>query len=149
MGALNYSKVANREPLRPIAVTSAARAASTDPRRLERRRVYLGEGLTLRLHHASSRPLSGEIIDLTPEGIGIAVPSSESVLREGAQVTIEHTGRGTAGISQRGIVMNVTTGIFGGRTMQRIGVAFVVERTVESHARGLPARLSRRTRTSR
>jgi hypothetical protein len=104
-------------------------------RSIERRRVYLGEGLTLRLRtHGSAEEATGEIIDLTPEGMGIAVLHGGADLREGIEVIVEHTGRATAGVTQKALVKNISSGIFGGRVALRVGVAIVPERTTARSA---------------
>jgi hypothetical protein len=97
-------------------------------RRAERRALYIGEGLTVTLR-ADGTTLEGEAIDLTPEGIGVAVSSGEVALEVGDVVTVEHTGRGPRGRSQRAVVKHLSEGVFGGRRVPRIGLAFLREKT--------------------
>jgi len=94
-------------------------------RHLERRQLYLGEGLTVRLLYGDGGSLYGEAIDLTPEGMGVAVYTDASVLLQpGEFVVLEHTGRATRGLRHDAVITHVTEGTFGGRRLPRIGLSF-------------------------
>src|SRR5262249_46054060 len=114
----------------PALVKTTGRHPSTwnDARRLERRALYLGEGLKVRLHHEKQQ-VEGEAVDLTPEGMGVAIPTGTVQLRPGDRVTIEHTGRVLAGHRQSAIVRHVSEGTFGRRRIPRVGLALVREHT--------------------
>lgn len=76
--------------------------------------------------------MSGEIINLSPEGLGIAVSDAGASLPvEGERITLRHTGRGTSGLSHRVTVTHVGQGTFGGRKLPHIGVAFARESTFD------------------
>ncbi len=108
-------------PVRDIRVA----ASRPHDRKLRRRPVYLGEGLSVTLR-VGSDALAGEIVDLTPEGIGVALLDGQAP-SVGARVTVEHTGRALAGVTQRAVVAHVTDGIFGGRRLVKIGLCFARE----------------------
>jgi predicted N-acetyltransferase YhbS len=105
------------------------RAAKPEARRLNRRRVYLGEGLTLQIT-AGEIAVQGEVIDLTPAGIGVAIVEGEPSFAIGDVVTVLHTGPVTSGLRQRAVVRSISVGTFAGRTLPRVGLSFVLERTV-------------------
>ena len=66
-----------------------------DARSLPRRRVYLGEGLSFEIESAT-RGCEAEAIDLTHEGLGVAVLLATDVMMPavGEVVTVRYTGRG-------------------------------------------------------
>lgn len=116
--------------LRPLAKSSAR----SEARRLERRRVYLGEGLTVRVE-AEGLSLACEVIDITPEGMGLAVLDGGELPDLADVVTIAHTGKGLEGIVHRARILSVTEGTFAGRRLPRLGVRFFVERTTDRATR--------------
>lgn len=96
-------------------------------RHVERRQVYLGEGLSVRVS-AGLAKAEGEVVDITPEGIGIALTTTDGLEFElGDYVEIQHTGRNTTGLRKRAIVKHVTEGTFGGRPLVRLGLSFRVD----------------------
>lgn len=97
----------------------------------ERRRVYIGEGLTVRFSVGTTR-VSGEIIDLGPEGLGIAVMDAGAVLpSEGERITLVHTGQRTSGLSHQVTITHLGQGTFSGRKLPRIDVSFAPESTFD------------------
>ena len=79
-----------------------------DSRSLDRRRVYLGEGLTLEIE-ARDAWLQAEAIDLTHEGLGVAVVLATDVMMPavGEVVTVRYTGRGASDGRQQAVVRHV------------------------------------------
>jgi len=109
------------------AKTLVARPAGAELRRLDRRKVLLGEGLTLDVV-GEAGVASAELIDLTPEGFGLVLDSGpQPTVGEG--VTLVHTGRATSGIRQRAVVRSVGEVVVGGRSRPRLGLAICAERT--------------------
>lgn len=103
---------------------------ATDARRLERRQVYLGEGLVVRLEGEGGIDVSGEVVDLTPEGLGVAVAGTTPALpRKGDVVTVRHEGRALSGVCHRARITSVSEGTFVGQRRPRIGMAFVRDET--------------------
>jgi hypothetical protein len=74
-------------------------------RSLERRRVYIGEGLSFQIE-SDTAWLEAEAIDLTHEGLGVAVVLATDVLMPavGEIVTVRYTGRGGSGDRQQAVV---------------------------------------------
>ncbi|MFO0676138.1 MAG: PilZ domain-containing protein [Polyangiaceae bacterium] len=95
-------------------------------REIERRRIYLGEGLTVRLR-AEGFEVDAEAVDLTPEGMGVAVAEGAPLPVAGDELVVVHTGRATRGIEQRAIVTHVGEGTFAGKKYARLGLCFVSE----------------------
>jgi hypothetical protein len=91
-----------------------------DSRALQRRRVYLGEGLTFEILSRSGR-LEAEAIDLTPEGLGLAVVPPAVMPAAGEVVTVRYTGRGASGVPQEAVVRHVGSV----RTLPSIGLSLV------------------------
>ena len=79
-----------------------------DSRSLPRRRVYLGEGLTFEIECRDAW-LQGEAIDLTHEGLGVAVVLATDVMMPavGEVVSVRYTGRGGSGARQQAVVRYV------------------------------------------
>ena len=100
----------------------------TEARRLARRSVYLGEGLTVNVVTGVGA-LEGEVVDLTPEGLGVVIFGGGPLPLVRDTVTVEHTGRATAGIRQTVVVRSVSEMRIGGRAVHRIGLATVTEET--------------------
>jgi hypothetical protein len=115
-------------------------APRRETRRIGRRQVYLGEGLRVRIEtreegegkDLAESGVAGEIVDLSPNGLGIALTEGSELPKHGDIVTVEHTGRATKGFAQRARVVSVSEGRFGGRQRPRLGVAFVTETTRRS-----------------
>ena len=107
------------QPLRPQAVSRRP----SDRRELDRRMVYLGEGLTLDVVTKTAR-LAAEVVDLTPEGLGIVIHDHQRVPDAGQDVTLEHTGRATAGIKHLAEIRSVSEMLIRGSSFPRLGVAF-------------------------
>jgi hypothetical protein len=99
-------------------------------RSLDRRRVYLGEGLTLQIE-ARDAWLQAEAIDLTHEGLGVAVVLATDVMMPavGEVVTVRYTGRGASDARQRAVVRHVGTLQTARGTLPRIGLSLVPETT--------------------
>jgi GNAT superfamily N-acetyltransferase len=98
-----------------------------DLRWCPRRRVYLGEGLTFEIL-ARDAVLDAEAIDLTADGVGLAVldPVAPRMMpAAGDVVSVRYTGRGASGERQAGTVRHVGSLRTGGRTLPRIGLSLV------------------------
>ena len=102
-----------------------------DARSLHRRHVYVGEGLMFEIASRGTRWLEAEAIDLTPEGVGLAVvlaADADAGGRRGRHGPLHgprrvrrHPGRQSCG----------TSAACGpaGRTLPRIGLSLVADRT--------------------
>jgi hypothetical protein len=99
-------------------------------RSLERRRVYLGEGLSFQIESETAW-LEAEAIDLTHEGLGVAVVLATDVTMPavGEIVTVRYTGRGASGTRQRAFVRHVGSLQTGRGTLPRIGLSLVPDMT--------------------
>lgn len=99
-------------------------------RSLDRRRVYLGEGLTFQIE-ARDAWLEAEAIDLTHEGLGVAVVLATDVMMPavGEVVTVRYTGRGASGGRQQAVVRHVGSLQTGRGTLPRIGLSLVADTT--------------------
>jgi hypothetical protein len=98
-----------------------------DSRSLHRRQVYLGEGLAFEIESRDAW-LEAEAIDLTPEGIGLAVVHALGDLvmpAVGEAVTIRYTGRGASDTPQQAVVRHVGVLRTGRGTLPRIGLSLV------------------------
>jgi N-acyl amino acid synthase FeeM len=81
----------------------------TEPRSLQRRHVYLGEGLTFEIACLDAE-LDAEAIDLTAEGLGLAVVGAMRDLvmpAAGEVVSLRYTGRGASDGTQDAVVRHV------------------------------------------
>ena len=101
-----------------------------DARSLHRRRVYLGEALTFEVV-ARDAWFEAEAIDLTPEGLGLAVVFATDLAMPavGEVVTVRLTGRGASGATQHAVVRHVGSLRTGRGTLPRIGLSLVADRT--------------------
>jgi GNAT superfamily N-acetyltransferase len=99
-------------------------------RSLDRRRVYLGEGLTFQIESRDAW-LEAEAIDLTHEGLGVAVVLATDVMMPavGEVVAVRGTGRGASDAWQQAVVRHVGTLQTGRGTLPRIGLSLVAEET--------------------
>jgi hypothetical protein len=99
-------------------------------RSLDRRRVYLGEGLSFQIESETAW-LEAEAIDLTHEGLGVAVVFATDVMLPavGEVVTVRYTGRGGSGDRQRAVVRHVGSLQTGRGTLPRIGLSLVPDIT--------------------
>ncbi len=110
--------------MRKASRTSAHLPASRAKRAARRRRVYLGEGLTVSLQSADLF-IEGEVIDLTPRGMGVAVLEGGDLPRVGERLVIKHTGRAMGGLKHDAVVTHLGEGTFSGKRLSRIGFAFI------------------------
>lgn len=96
----------------------------------ERRRVYLGEGLSFEIESETAW-LEAEAIDLTHEGLGVAVVLATDITMPavGEVVTVRYTGRGASGMRQRALVRHVGSLQTGRGTLPRIGLSLVPDTT--------------------
>jgi hypothetical protein len=101
-----------------------------DARSLPRRRVYLGEGLTFEIEGRDAW-LQCEAIDLTHEGLGVAVLLATDVMMPavGEVVSVRYTGRGGSGARQPAVVRYVGSLQTGRGTLPRLGLSLLPERT--------------------
>ena len=90
-----------------------------DFRSLQRRQVYLGEGLTFEVLRRDMR-LDAEAVDLTAEGLGLAVTHG-GVPAVGERVGVRCTGRGASNTALGAVVRHVGRV----RDLPRIGLALV------------------------
>jgi hypothetical protein len=99
-------------------------------RSLERRRVYLGEGLRFEIESETAW-LEGEAIDLTHEGLGVAVVLATDVTMPavGEVVTVRYTGRGASGTRQPAVVRHVGSLQTVRGTLPRFGLSLVPDTT--------------------
>jgi hypothetical protein len=102
----------------------------TGSRSLQRRSVYLGEGLTFAIESEDAL-LDAEAIDLTAEGLGLAVVLASDLLMPavGEVVTVRYSGRGASGARQRAVVRHVGVLQTGRGTLPRIGLSLVCDTT--------------------
>lgn len=102
-----------------------------DSRSLRRRRVYLGEGLMFEIVSREAW-LEGEAIDLTPEGLGLAVVHATGDLvmpAVGEVVTVRYAGPGASDAPQEAVVRHVGSLRTGRGTLPRIGLSLVPDTT--------------------
>jgi hypothetical protein len=104
--------------------------APNTSRSLERRRVYLGEGLSFQIESETAW-LEAEAIDLTHEGLGVAVVLATDVTMPavGEMVTVRYTGRGASGTRQRASVRHFGSLQTGRGTLPRIGLSLLPDTT--------------------
>ena len=104
-------------------------------RALSRRPVYLGEGLTFDIETADAW-LQAEAIDLTAEGLGVAVVLATDVMMPavGEVVTVRYTGRGAAGERRRAVVRHVGSLQTARGVLPRIGLALAPDETTVADA---------------
>lgn len=102
----------------------------THSRSLVRRRVYVGEGLSFQIESETAW-LQAEAIDLSDEGLGVAVVLATDVMMPavGEAVTVRYTGRGASGDHQRAVVRHVGSLQTGRGTLPRIGLSLVADAT--------------------
>src|SRR4051812_15917393 len=102
----------------------------TNSRSLDRRRVYIGEGLSFQIESETAW-LEAEAIDLTHEGLGVAVVLATDITLPaiGEVVTVRYTGRGASGDRQRAVVRHVGSLQTGRGTLPRIGLSLVADTT--------------------
>jgi GNAT superfamily N-acetyltransferase len=84
--------------------------------------VYIGEGLTVSLRSGDGPELPGEIVDLSPHGLGVALVRPSASLTTGTLVEVRHTGATTRGISHDAIVKHVGNRSFVGRRRSLVGL---------------------------
>jgi hypothetical protein len=99
-------------------------AAPHDCRSLPRRRVYLGEGRTFEIAAETAR-CEAEAIDLSPDGLGLAIVGPAVRPAVGQAVTVRHTGRGASLVAQQAVVRHVGTLRTEERALPRIGLALI------------------------
>jgi GNAT superfamily N-acetyltransferase len=100
-------------------------------RSLDRRHVYLGEGLTFEIE-ARDAWLEAEAIDITHEGLGVAVVLATDITMPavGEVVTVRYTGRGgSSGARQQAVVRHIGSLQTGRGTLPRIGLSLVCDTT--------------------
>jgi hypothetical protein len=95
-----------------------------ESRTLNRRRVYLGEGLRFDVT-SDGAVLETEAIDLTSAGIGLAVLSAPVLPGVGEAVTVGYAGPGGPAAPQAAMVRHVGCLRRGDRVLPRLGVSFV------------------------
>ena len=99
-------------------------------RSLERRRVYIGEGLSFQIESETAL-LEAEAIDLSHEGLGVAVILATDVLMPavGEVVTVRYTGKGASGDRQQAVVRHVGSLQTGRGALPRLGLSLMADRT--------------------
>src|SRR3954469_5161995 len=102
----------------------------TNSRSLDRRRVYVGEGLSFQIESETAW-LEAEAIDLSHEGLGVAIVLATDITLPaiGEVVTVRYTGRGASGDRQRAVVRHVGSLQTGRGTLPRIGLSLVADTT--------------------
>jgi hypothetical protein len=96
-----------------------------DARWSRRRPVYLGEGLTFELRHGAA-VLATEAIDLTSEGLGLAVVEAPAAMPGlGDTVSVRYSGPGASGACQDAVVRHTGALRSGRRVLPHIGVSLV------------------------
>ena len=100
-------------------------------RSLQRRRIYLGEGLTFEIVSRDAW-LEAEAIDVTPTGLGLAVVHATGDLvmpAVGEVVSVRYVGRGASNAPQEAVVRHVGALRTGRGTLPRVGVLLVPDTT--------------------
>lgn len=106
---------------------AAGEGHRVDARAFQRRRVYLGEALTFEIQSRLAH-LDAEAIDLTLEGLGLAVvgPADTAVMPGlGDVVAIRYTGRGASGVAQKAVVRHRGRLQTSRGTLPRLGLSLV------------------------
>jgi GNAT superfamily N-acetyltransferase len=108
---------------------------SHDSRSVLRRRVYLGEGLRFEVV-ARDAWLVAEAIDVTAEGLGLAVILATDVMMPavGEVVAVRYTGRGGSDTAQQAVVRHVGSLLTGRGALPRIGLSLVPDATTVADA---------------
>jgi len=105
----------------------AVAPAVADSRAARRRPVYLGEGVRYELRHGAA-VLATEAIDLTSEGVGLAVVEAPAAMPGlGDVVSVRYSGPGASGACQDAIVRHTGALRSGRRVLPRIGLELVSE----------------------
>lgn len=92
-------------------------------RSLPRRHIYLGEGLRFEVC-ARGGWLAAEAVDLTSEGVGLALVNPPVLLPAvGEALTVRYTGRGASGVERQAIVRHVGALPSAGRVVPRLGLS--------------------------
>jgi len=104
-------------------------------RSLDRRRAYLGEGLTFEIE-SDAAWLQAEAIDLTAEGLGLAVVLATDILMPavGDVVTLRYSGRGSGRAPQHAVVRHVGSLRTARGVLPRLGVSLVADTTTVADA---------------
>ena len=113
-------------------------------RSVQRRPVYLGEGLVFELQSAEAW-LEAEAIDVTPTGVGLAVVAAMSELivpAVGEVVTLRYVGRGASNETQAAVVRHVGTLRTARGILPRVGLSLVPDTEAQAAERRVPARHS-------
>jgi hypothetical protein len=118
-------------------------AGAPDCRGLRRRPVYLGEGLTFELRDGPT-VLATEAIDLSSEGLGLAVVAPPAALPGlGDVVSVRYTGPGASGACRDAVMRHAGALRSGRRVLPRIGLELVTEpappRSLHATPDALPA----------
>jgi GNAT superfamily N-acetyltransferase len=95
-------------------------------RALPRRRVFLGEGLTFELI-CRGRTIAAEAIDLTLEGLGLALTHAPLLPLPGEVVTVRYTGPGASGATHEAVVAHTGSLRSGERVFPRVGLTLLGE----------------------
>ena len=105
-----------KPPVSPTNLAKGARSPETRTRRVERRRVHPGEGLSLKLL-GQGWVVEAEATDCTPEGMGGRLTTAMNTARAlrplprvGEFVVVHHTGRATTGLRHCAVVTHVRPG---------------------------------------
>ena len=100
----------------------------TNSRSLDRRRVYIGEGLSFQIESETAW-LEAEAIDITHAGLGVAIVLATDVTLPavGEVVTVRYTGRGASGDRQQAVVRHVGSLQTGRGTLPRIGLSLLAD----------------------
>jgi GNAT superfamily N-acetyltransferase len=104
----------------------------TEPRSLQRRHVYLGEGLTFEIACRDAM-LDAETLDLSAKGLGLAVVGAMRDLvmpAVGEIVSLRYTGRGASGGAQDAVVRHVGCLRTARGILPRLGLSLVRDATV-------------------
>src|SRR4051794_39603900 len=113
---------------------SVPHAVPREVRGLPRRRVYLGEGLTFEVS-CRGRTIAAEAVDLTLEGLGLALTRVPLMPLEGEVVSVRYTGRGAIGATQEAVVAHAGSLRSGARVLPRIGLALLGEHAHDAGVR--------------
>jgi hypothetical protein len=124
---LRPGTVEHPDPPEPISERASARlrlVAQTDRRAITRRRLYVGDGLGVRIHRDDGAPLVGEVIDLSPHGMGIALATDlANAPAVGDAVVMEYAPRHAPAVTLHAEVAHAVGARIVGRPMVRLGLA--------------------------